>query len=302
MITRSLLLKLLVLDYLKSVHEATIREISWKTGVSDDVVSSTVYELTDNYLMDVSSTKVSWSVVDNPSTLRPWGWKIEHLVLLGSTMDYARGCGLWTIVVAEYQFYGRGRHGKEWIGPLGGLWVTLRFPMESSKASLVPVAAPLVLIDTLKQVVDIDAEIKWPNDIVFEDKKLAGILVEGETYQDRIVVNVGIGLNVNNNPPLPGTTSLKYIRGRLTPRNTILSLLIGRFSRIDKLLEDPEELFDRYMAKLSTLGKRVRAETSSGIVEGVAVDVNEYGYLEVETSTGKKLLDPNTTYELKHLD
>jgi len=302
LITEALLSKLLILENLRGVSEITVRELAWRTGIRENVLIHHIVDLQRTHLIEIGNNRVSWNIADNPSTLKPWGWRLEHKIVTGSVLDYVRGCGLWTVALSEYQMYGRGRHGRRWIGNLGGLWIALRLPLLPGNASYVSIAAPLIIVEILRRNYGINAWIKWPNDVVCNDKKLVGVLVEAEAYQDKIVANIGIGINVNNSPPLPNTTSLKKLMGRLIPRNSLLSLIIGWFGRIHKLLEDPKELLKKYMENMATLNRRVRAKTVAGEIEGIAIDVDEYGYLTVETPSGKKLIDPDTTLELRHLD
>ncbi len=302
MISEDVLFKILVLDILKNSNEAPLKEVAWEIGVDPTYLEKIVGELGRNFLISVEENMVKWNIVDNPSNLKPWGWRLVHKTMLGSTQDFARGCGLWSIIVGEYLLYGRGRHGKKWVGNLGGLWLTFRMPTTSLTANYAPIAVPVILSNILHRNNGIDARIKWPNDIVYNDKKLAGILIEAEALRERIVLNIGIGINVNNEPPLPNTISLKKILGRLVPRNILLSLLTGWITRLEELVEKPSIIKKSYRDRLETLGKKIVAKTHDGVIEGVAVDVDEYGSLIVENGSGKKVLDPNTTLEIRYVD
>lgn len=302
MIDERTLLSLMVLDNLKTMYEASLRELGWRIGVDTRVVENIIYDLSRCYMIKVDDNKVMWSVADNPSYLKPWGWRIFHETVLGSTQEFIRGCGLWSMVASELLLMGRGRHGRRWIGNLGGLWVSFRLPALSKTADYVPIAIPVLLIKLLRRSFGVNAVIKWPNDIIYMDKKLAGIIIEAEALRDRIILNIGIGINVNNEPPLPGSISLKKILGRIVPRNSLLSLLTGWLTKLDELVENPEDIRKAYLENLSTLNKKIVAKTFQGSVEGVAVDVNEYGELVVKSEDGEKILDPNSTLELRHLD
>lgn len=302
MIDENTLLKLLLLDSLKTTSEASLHELSWEIGVEPGYLENIIRDLGRNYLIRLEGNKVVWNIADNPSYLKPWGWRVIHKTVLGSTQEYARGCGLWALVVAEYLLMGKGRHGKRWVGNLGGLWITYRLPTTPLTASYAPIAIPLIIIDLLNRSYGVKALIKWPNDIVYGEEKLAGILIEAEAIGSKIVLNIGIGLNVNNEPPLPGTTSLKKLIGRLIPRNGILSSITSGITKLEELVEKPESIKKKYLSGLATLNKRIKAKTIDGEIEGVAVDVNEYGDLIVEVDSGKKILEASKTFELRHLD
>ncbi len=295
-------LKLMIMDKLKTTNNVLLKELSWALGVSVDRIESAVKDLGRNYLIELRGNRVLWNIADNPSMLKPWGWKLIHEVILGSTMEYAKGCGLWSVVVAEYQLLGRGRHGKKWIGGFGGLWTTFRLPIMHENANYLPLVIPLIIVDILDRNYGVKTMIKWPNDIIYGDKKIIGILIEAEAMRDRLIANIGLGINVNNDPPLPGSISLKKILGRKIPRNGLLSLLIGWISRVEKLLDDPRELKERYMERLATLNKKVRIMTRKGVLEGVAVDVNELGELVVEVNGRKKAIGPDLALEVRHAD
>jgi len=296
------ILKLKLLEKLRDSSELLLRDVSWSLGIPVETAKSIAENLARNYIITVTDTRVKWSVADNPSTLKPWGWKLVHEIVLGTTMEYARSCGLWTAVVAEYQLMGRGRAGKKWFGNLGGLWATLRRPVFHEKAELASLAIPLIIVNVLERVCSVKAKIKWPNDIVYGDEKLAGVLITGEAQGDRLVLDIGIGINVNNEPPIPGSTSLKRILGRKIPRNSILSPIIGWVTRIEKLLDEPDELIGRFRENLATLNRRVRVVTAEGVLEGVAVDVNEMGELVVRVDGEEKNFSIEDVLELRHLD
>ncbi len=294
-------LKLLVIHQLINRSEWILRELAWEIGVKADELRKLLEELQNNYLLTIEDSKIYWSSADNPSYIKPWGWTLIHRALLGSTQEAARGADPWSIVIAEYMLAGKGRLGKTWKSGLGGLWVTYKIMTKPETASMLPIIVPTILIRTLKRNLKIDAKIKWPNDIVYNGKKLAGILIEAEAFGDRILAYIGIGLNVNNDPPVAEAISLKQITGTLIPRNRILSILTGWIGRIKKLAKETDEIRREYMENLSTIGKRVVVETLDGkSIEGIAIDVNREGSLILDTDKGKKMINVAETYRLRH--
>ena len=152
---------------------------------------------------------------------------------VSSTMDIARklargGCPALTVVAAERQTLGRGRLQRHWHSEAGGLYFTVVMrpnvaPMVSLRVNF---CASLVMALTLQQLYGIHAAVKWPNDILVSDRKLAGMLSEMEAETDRVAyVNVGIGLNVNNDPSpaAPGAVTLKELMGHPVSRKAILA-------------------------------------------------------------------------------
>jgi len=297
-----LLAKLTILDNLKETGKIGLEELSLKTGLLREQIMQTIQGLSKTYLINIDGDIVKWLPADNPSTIRPWGWNINHVVSIGSTQIAIRGMGLWSILVAEHQYSGRGRHGKGWISDLGGLWISYRLPVKPWVANVIPIALSIILIKIFEQIFGLKAGIKWPNDIVVNDKKIAGMIIEGEYVSDTMIVNIGVGINVNNEPPIPGTTSLKKIVGKLVPRNPILASLTGWISRLDKILIDREQLESMYRDHLVTLNRRVYVETLTEVFEAKAVDIDESGDLIVEKNGIKKKLNPLTTLRIRHLD
>ena len=164
---------------------------------------------------------------------------IHHFFSLSSTMDRAKeiareGAPHLSVVISEEQTAGRGRLKREWISQKGGLWMTLilRPNLPPPMAWQVNFAASLSLAQTLRQRFDIDVGVKWPNDILFKEKKLAGLLSELETEGDMVsFVNIGIGLNVNNFPGQaePNAVSIREILGRSVHRRALISDFLERF-------------------------------------------------------------------------
>jgi len=129
----------------------------------------------------------------------------HHLGAVGSTMEEARR--LWResgsegplLVVATEQRLGVGRSGREWASPLGGLWMTLALECEAPVSELpaAPLMAGLAVAVAVKMEADLQVEIKWPNDVLLEGRKLAGILCQHDPACGPRFLLVGIGLNAN---------------------------------------------------------------------------------------------------------
>lgn len=300
--TSELALKLELLRLLSEHDEIPVSEAVKELGVHQDEVLGIAEELSRYYMIKTVKSRISWSPGDNPRRFKPWGWSYLYKIVSGSTMVSARQMSPWSIVLSELQVQGKGRHGKTWIGNLGGLWVTFKASVAPQVAQLLPVAIPVLLVRTLRDKLTVDAEIKWPNDIVYKGRKIAGVLLEGEYVGASIVSYIGVGLNVNNDPPLETAESIRNIVGHHVPRNRILSYISGWISRLDKLTSRPEELRKEYMEHLSTLGRRVIAVTSNGEIKGVARDVSEYGELIIEDERGSHRLTSGEILQLRHAD
>ncbi|MDX9785797.1 MAG: biotin--[acetyl-CoA-carboxylase] ligase [Desulfobacterales bacterium] len=220
---------------------------------------------------------------------------IHYFPEIESTMDEARnmaqkGCPAFTVVVAEQQRKGRGRMDRQWVSTKGGLYFTLvlRPDINPADCGRVNFLVSVVLANLLRKEYHIDAGVKWPNDILVDGKKIAGMLSEMATDGHRVqYLNIGIGLNVNNDPCRvePNATTMKMLLGERVRRTTLL----GRFLN---LLEEAmvqmtwEQTLAAWRNLTVTLGRPVRVVTTREIVEGTAMNVDDTGALILKTTAG----------------
>lgn len=222
---------------------------------------------------------------------------------IGSTNDHAKhlaqqGAPEGTVVAAEKQTAGRGRRGRTWFSPAGkGIYVSiiLRPAMPLQQLARIPLVAAVALAETLRGVLNLDARIKWPNDILVHNRKIAGILSEAVADMDGInYVVVGFGLNYYNDPGdfpvglrMPAT-SVQAEQPQLVSRVRLLqSLLYNMEQFYQQLLEGDFDIALTKAKSLSmVLGQEVRLEGSQGPITGNAIDLSEDGYLVVVARDG----------------
>jgi len=192
-----------------------------------------------------------------------------------STMDAARELCTSTpcIVVAERQTKGRGRSGRSWKSPAGGLWATIVLPRYLATRGS-SVAAGFAVAKVLRKLVPV--AVKWPNDLIVSGKKLGGILVEVTSNQ----MLVGIGINYYNEPPLPGTISLSSLRTCLPPRGFLLAKIYRQLTeelyRLIRGVWKPDEELDWLY------NKNVVVELENGTkLQGVGAGITSTGELLV---------------------
>lgn len=203
-----------------------------------------------------------------------------------------------TVVVADMQTDGRGRRGRSWYSPAGqGIYMSLilrpRIPLkEISRISLMPAVA---LAETLQEELGLAARIKWPNDILINHKKIAGILSEAITDMDGIeFVVIGMGLNINNpesdfpddfrTDPTSILTEMKQPASRVRILQSLLAKLEYHYQLLQK--GDFVETLAAGRRMSMVIGQKVSLETSQGIVTGRAVDIDENGFLLVDEGSG----------------
>jgi len=171
---------------------------------------------------------------------------------LGSTMNAA---ATWAaeaapdgaLVLAEHQTAGRGRHGRTWADTPGAgllLSLILRPTLAAESLGMVPLAAGVAVAEAVEEVAGLAPALKWPNDVLVDGRKAAGVLVEGQFAAGQApVLVVGVGVNVNGGEPppeaAPHATSLAVAAGRPVARAPLLAAFLGRLEEhLDGLAED----------------------------------------------------------------
>ena len=203
-----------------------------------------------------------------------------------------------TVVLSEIQTKGKGRSGKKWESPVGGIWlsIVLKPDIDPSKASIITLATGVAVAKTLKKM-NIDARIKWPNDILINNKKVCGILTEANAKfnaVDYVIVGVGIDtkldINILADDLREGTTSLNKETDGEIKESEIIAKFLNEFEEIYNLFKDEkfdEILYDwRRMAQ--TIGRYVEIKQPLGkVYRGTAVGINNQGALILELGNGE---------------
>jgi BirA family biotin operon repressor/biotin-[acetyl-CoA-carboxylase] ligase len=202
------------------------------------------------------------------------------------------------VIVAEQQTDGRGRLDRRWESPpRAGLAVSvlLRPAVPAARFGWLPLLAGVALVETVRRIAEVDAVLKWPNDLLVDERKCAGILAEAVPEPTPAVV-LGIGLNVSLDEaelPRPDATSLVLAGAEHADRDPLLrSLLRGLsdwYRRWQETDGDPDEcgLRDGYRLHCATLGRRVTvALPGGGILAGTGSDVDRDGRLVVAADDG----------------
>jgi len=252
----------------------------------------------DGYLIQASPR--GYRLVSSPDLLLPYEFpdieqRIHYFPEIGSTMDVARelakkGAGEGTLVIAEVQTGGRGRLGRHWLSPQGGIYCTivLRPTIGPAYAPRINLMAAVAVAATIRKLFGLDTQLKWPNDVLIAGKKVCGILAEMNAEMDVVsFVNVGIGINANNSVTRfeKTATSLKNVLGRGISRKELLSVLIGEMERRRPLLLKAD-LLREWKELSATLNKEVRVVSLGEELTGQAVDIDNAGALVLKTSDG----------------
>jgi BirA family biotin operon repressor/biotin-[acetyl-CoA-carboxylase] ligase len=197
-----------------------------------------------------------------------------------------------TLVLADAQTAGRGRRGRTWHSPPGvNLYcsVILRFhPSQAGYLTLIPQASALAVADAIADQTRLQCRLKWPNDVMIGDRKVAGILCESAGGQPGSIVVVGIGINANScreDFPADIQRTAATLLGELgTPvdRAALVSTLMNRLEGQLDLLSPRtvSALIDSYRGRCATLGQCVRVTLGGNeVIDGIADAIGADGSL-----------------------
>ncbi len=241
-------------------------------------------------------------------------WEIHWLDEVGSTNTYVRerarqGAPEGLVAVADHQTAGRGRLDRRWESPPGAnllVSILLRPGCGSGDVHLCAGAVALAGADACREVAGVHPVLKWPNDLLLEGAKLAGVLAEAEFVGSSLsAVVVGIGINVAwPGPEEAGGTCLDDAGGTAQPvdRRILLDHLLGALAPRCALLERAEgrrTLADELRGRCSTLGQEVRVMLAGEQLVGRASSIDDAGHLVVETPSGTRAVSAGDVVHLR---
>jgi BirA family transcriptional regulator, biotin operon repressor / biotin---[acetyl-CoA-carboxylase] ligase len=235
----------------------------------------------------------SWSPVPDLA-LRVAGTRfsdIRHFVRIDSTNRYllseARlGAHEGVVAFADEQTAGRGRLGRSWIAAPGAallVSVLLRPALPPERRHLVTLAAAVAAADAVRAVAGFDARVKWPNDLVVDDRKLAGILAEADGG-GAVIVGMGLNLRAGAFPPeLADLATACDLHGGPVDRGDLLvAWLVAFESHLDAL----DGVVAAAGERSATIGRPVRVELAHEHVNAIATGLTDEGYLVVTRDDG----------------
>ncbi len=229
-----------------------------------------------------------------------WGgiWDVRRFEEIDSTNAYLRrkardGAPEGLVAVADHQSDGRGRMDRRWESPAGASLlasVLFRPEFDPSELHLCTAAVALAAAEACRHMAGVEVVVKWPNDLLVGEAKLAGVLAEAEFVDTSCAVVVGIGLNIDwPGPEGVGGTCLNALSSQPVDRDLLLEAMLGALSTRRARLDSPggrKEVAAELRHRCATLGQRVRVELAGEAVVGVAVELDDSGHLLVRTATG----------------
>ncbi|MBU4346312.1 MAG: biotin--[acetyl-CoA-carboxylase] ligase [Candidatus Omnitrophica bacterium] len=300
-----------ILDFLKGKQGyLSGDQISHRLGISRQALWKHIQELRNSGYDIVAVPHLGYKLISSPDRLYPYeikwhlntrfiGKKIYYFDTASSTMDIALGLGMkgspeGTLVLAETQSKGRGRMARVWFSPkYKGIYMSLIL-----RPKILPNATPLLTLlsavsicEAIKESAGLDAQIKWPNDILINNKKLGGILTELNAEMDitRFVI-IGIGLNVNNDKKTQAqsVTSLKEQKKEDINRISLLQEVLRKIENNYLVFENKgsEPIVEKWRNYSITLAKRVSVVCQKRHLQGQAIDIDVDGGLLIRNDSG----------------
>ncbi|MEN6318801.1 MAG: biotin--[acetyl-CoA-carboxylase] ligase [Syntrophaceae bacterium] len=203
-----------------------------------------------------------------------------------------------TVVVAEKQTQGRGRRGRRWFSPPGdGIYtsIILRPLLSPNEAPKLTLLASVAVAEAILSMTSLNVNIKWPNDILVNGRKIAGILTEISTEMDKIdYVVIGVGLNVNTPwesfpPDIRGrATSILTETGRPFPRIVLLRAYLEWLEIYYETLNSKgfQPVMNRWKNLADIIGRRISVEMIDRVSTGEVLDVDKDGFLLLRDTEG----------------
>ena len=257
-----------------------------------------------------SKQKLGYKLTENSDSLFPWeitselktkfiGQKVYYFDTISSTQDQAlkmanESENNGSVIIAETQTGGKGRDGRKWISPKGGISfsIILHPKFDISITTLFPIASSLALSKAIENTFKITPELKWPNDLTIKGNKISGILVDAALESNKIeslVLGVGINFNVDvkvikkilkETPNFYGVSSLSEYNKKIKP----IQLVQNFFVELEKIYEllnkkQTKNIISEWTKRSSTIGKNVEVNTSDGKIKGKAIKIDEDGVL-----------------------
>jgi len=305
-----------ILKALRESETVSGADLAEHTGVTRAAIWARIEELRALGYEIQANPHQGYKLVGTPDSLhaddlhaRLWetrivGREVHVFNETGSTNDVIEklardGAKEGVVVFAESQSKGRGRMGRRWVSPpRKGLWfsVLLRPQMRPQAVTRITVAAAVALSRALNRAAGLNPQIKWPNDVHIDGRKVAGILTELNAEVDRVkYVILGIGVDVNlSESDLPAdlqalATSVRIASGRKVDRPELAAVVLQELDSIYTRLGDAEfrEVAEEWEQQCVTLGKNVAITIGNREIRGRAESLDDDGALMVRTSHGQ---------------
>ena len=266
-----------------------------------------------------SKQKLGYRLIDDTEKLLPWeitrdlktkliGKRVYYFEEIDSTQNFAQNIAAdkkenGTIIIAEKQTSGRGRLDRKWTSPKGGIWFSLiihpKFDVSSS--TLIPILSAVALSKSIKSVLDIETEVKWPNDITMNGKKVAGVLVDASFQTnsiDYLILGIGINFDIDakklekrltKTPNFYGIDSLREKEDKTPPKKLLKEFLLQFEKNLFQLDKgEKSKIIKEWTKRAAGIGKKITINTSNGKLSGISHGIDNDGALKIKTRNETK--------------
>ena len=261
-----------------------------------------------------SKQKLGYRLIDDTEKLLPWeitrdlktkliGKRVYYFEEIDSTQNFAQNIAAdkkenGTIIIAEKQTSGRGRLDRKWTSPKGGIWFSLiihpKFDVSSS--TIIPILSAVALSKSIKSVLDIETEVKWPNDITMNGKKVAGVLVDASFQTnsiDYLILGIGINFDIDakklekrltKTPNFYGIDSLRGKEDKTPPKKLLKEFLLQFEKNLFQLDKgEKSKIIKEWTKRAAGIGKKITINTSNGKISGISQGIDNDGALKIKT-------------------
>jgi BirA family biotin operon repressor/biotin-[acetyl-CoA-carboxylase] ligase len=204
-----------------------------------------------------------------------------------------------SLIISATQTDGRGRHGKRWISPRGGIWMTLILRSPTTRqVEWVPLIGALSVARAVHSQLGIDSRVRWPNDVVVNGSKVAGLIAEGHQQGDSLeFVLLGIGVNANFESrqlldrKVDAVTLMDLNGGTVDNSSLVCNILLELEELLSLAASDPQRLLEFLRRRDYSAGRNVKVVMEDRMVEGVFVEYQSLGAVLVD-SKGERVIVP----------
>ena len=261
-----------------------------------------------------SKQKLGYRLVKDTEKLLPWeitanlktkviGKRVHYFEEIDSTQNFAQNIAAdkkenGTIIIAEKQTSGRGRLDRKWTSPKGGIWFSLiihpKFDVSSS--TLIPILSAVALSKSIKSILGIETQVKWPNDITMNGKKVAGILVDASFQAnsiDYLILGIGINFDIDakklekrltKTPNFYGIDSLRGKEDKTPPKSLLKEFLLQFEKNLFQLDKgEKSKIIKEWTKRAAGIGKKITINTSNGKISGISQGIDNDGALKIKT-------------------
>ena len=261
-----------------------------------------------------SKQKLGYRLVDDTEKLLPWeittnlktkliGKRVHYFEEIDSTQNFAQQIASdkkenGAIIIAEKQTDGRGRLDRKWTTPKGGISFSIIIHpiFDVSSSTLIPILSAVALSKSIKSILGIETQVKWPNDITMNGKKVAGILVDASFQANNIeYLILGIGINfdidakklekkLSKTPNFYGINSLRKKDDKTPPKLLLKEFLLQLEKNLSELDKGKKtKIVNEWTKRAAGIGKKITINTSNGNISGVSQGIDNDGALKLKT-------------------